>query len=74
MVAEVITESNSSSIRVEPPESGPTHQEKGKAASRNVSFATWLDENEGENDDYEDRGIDIGGDYVSHGLYCDITA
>ncbi len=73
-VAEVVAESGSSNRRVEPPHSGPSHQEKGKAASRSVSFAKEIDEKEDENDDDEDRGIDSGDDYVSHGLYRDIIA
>ena len=73
-VAEVVVESNISSKRVEPPESGPSHQEKGKAAPRNVSFAKEVDEKEGENDDDENRGIDSGDDYVSHGMYRGIIA
>jgi hypothetical protein len=73
-VAEVVAESNINSRRVEPPESGPSHQEKGKAISRSVSFAKEVDEKEGENDDDEDRVIDSGDDYISHGLYRDIIA
>ena len=73
-VAEVVAVSNSSNRRVELPESGPSHQEKGKAATRNVSFAKEVDEKEDENDDDEDRGTDSGDDYVSHGLYRDIIA
>ena len=73
-VAEVVAESNNSSRRIEPQESGPSQQEKGKAVSRSVSFAKEVDEKEDENDDDEDRGIDSGGDYVSHGLYRDIIA
>ena len=73
-VAEVVAEGNSSIRRVEPAESGPSNQEKGKAAPRSVSFAKEVDEKEGENDDDEDRGIDNGDDYVSHGMYRDIIA
>jgi hypothetical protein len=73
-VAEVVAESNSINRRIEPPESGPSQQEKGKAASRSVSFAKEVDEKEDENDDDEDRGTDSGDDYVSHGLYRDIIA
>ena len=49
-VAEVVAESNSNSRRVEPPQSGPSQQEKGKAVSRSVSFAKGVDEEEDEND------------------------
>ena len=73
-VVEVVAESNSSSKRVETPQSGPSQQEKGKAAPRNVSFAKAVDEKEGENDDDDDRSIDSGDDYVSHGMYRDIIA
>ena len=73
-VVKVVAESNSSNRRVEPPQSGPSHQEKGKAAARNVSFEKEVDEREGEHDDDEDRGIDSGDDYVSHGLHRDIIA
>ena len=71
-VAEVVAELNSSNRHVEPPESDLSHQEKGKVASRCVSFAKEVDEKEDENDDDEDRGIDSGDDYVSHGMYRDI--
>jgi len=74
--AEVVAESSSSSRRVEQPESGPSHQEKEKAAPRSVSFAKEVGEKEGENNEDEnnddDRGIDSGDDYVSHGIYRDI--
>ncbi len=73
-VVEVVAESNSSSKRIEPPESGPSRQEKGKVASCSVSFAKEVDEKEGENDDNEDWGTYSGDDYVSHGLYRDIIA
>ena len=73
-VAEVVAESNKRNRRVEPPQSGPSHQEKGKAAARNVLFEKEIEEKESENDDDEDRGIDSGDDYVSHGLYRDIIA
>ena len=73
-VAEVVAESTRSSRRIEPPESGPSHQEEGKAAPRSVSFVNEVDEKEGENDDDEDRGIDNGEDYVSHGMHRDIIA
>jgi len=77
-VAEVIAESSSSNIRVEPPESGPSHQEKEKVAARNVSFAKEVDGKEGENDenDYndDDRGIDSGDDYASYIMYRNIIA
>ena len=73
-VAEVMAKSNSSSRRVEPPESCQSHQEKGKAAQRIVSFAKEVDEKEGKNDDDEDRGTDSGDDYVSHGMHRDIIA
>ena len=71
VVAEVVAETSSGSRRVEPPESGSSHQEKGKAAPRSVSFAKVVDEKKGENDDDDDRGTDSGDDYVSHGLYRD---
>jgi hypothetical protein len=73
-VAEVVAESNRSSRRVEPPQSGPSQQEKGKVAVRSVSFAKDVDEKESENDDDKDRGTDSGDDYGSHGLYRDIIA
>jgi hypothetical protein len=73
-VEEVVAESNSSNKRVEPPESGPSRQEKGKVAARNVSFAKEVDEKEGETDEDKDRGIDNGDDYVSHALYRGIIA
>jgi hypothetical protein len=62
-VAEVVAESNNSSRRVEPPQSGPSHQEKGKAPARSVSFEKEVDEKEDENDDDEDRGTEGGDDY-----------
>jgi hypothetical protein len=73
-VAEIVAESNSNGRRVEPPKSGPSHQEKGKAASRTVTFAKEVDEKEGEDDDDEDRCTDSSDDYVSHGMYRDIIA
>ena len=69
-----MAESNGGSRCVEPPQSGPSQQEKGKAAVRSVSFAKHVDEKEDENDDDEDRGTDSGDDYVSHGLYSEIIA
>jgi hypothetical protein len=71
-VAVVEAKSSSSSRRVDPPESGPSHEEKGKSATRSVSFAKEVDEKDGEIDDDENRGIDSDDDYVSHRLYRDI--
>ncbi len=42
-VAEVVAESNSNTKRIDPPESCPSQQEKGKAASRSFSFAKEVD-------------------------------
>ena len=73
-VAEVVAESSSSSRRVEPPQSGPSQQEKGKAVSRSVSFAKGVDEEEDENDEDVYRETDSGDSYVSHCLYRDIIS
>jgi len=63
-------------MRVEPPKSGPSQQEKGKAASRNLSFGKEVDENQERkaDDDDDDFGEDSADDYVSHGLYRDVIA
>jgi len=74
-VAEIVAESSIPSRRVEPPESGPSHQEKVKAAARIVLFARKVDEKEDESDNNEDdHCIDSGDDCVSHSLYRDIIA
>jgi hypothetical protein len=56
--------------------SGPSQQEKDKAAIRNISFAPMFDELEEEEDDgdIDDLGSDNVDGYVSHGLYRDIIA
>ncbi len=76
-VAEIVAES-SSSRRVEPLHSGPSHRERGKAAARSVLFALGADDKKEENDVKEENagevGSDGGDDYVSHNLYRDIIA
>jgi len=71
-VAQVVAESSSSITRVEPPECGPSHHGKGKAAPRNVSFAKEVQEKKDENDENDnfddDRGIGSGDDWdIIHG-------
>ena len=76
-VAKIVAES-SSNTHVEPSESGPSRQEKGKDAARIASFATEVDgkedQNDGNNDNDDEFGIDNGDDYVSHSMYRDIIA
>ncbi len=75
-VEEVVAES-SSSKRVEPLESGLSHQEKGKTAAHSVSFTREVDGKEGENEGYDENdelGTDNGNDYVSDSRYGDIIA
>ena len=72
-----VVKESSSSGRVEPKQSVPSREEKGKAASRSVSFAldTEVDSDEEEEDvDEFDAIQSAGDDYVSHGLYREIIA
>ena len=74
-VVEVVA--NSSSGRpVEQQSSGPSQQEKGKAAVRGISFAPVVDEQESEEEDADEDnfGSDSTDGYVPHGLYRDIIA
>ncbi len=72
-IADVVAGSSSNITRVEPPQSGPSQQEKEKVASRSVTFAQEVDEKESRDDEDEspedDLGIDSGDGYVSHVLY-----
>ncbi len=68
LVAELVAE-DISSKRVEPLQSGPSHQERGKVAASNVSFALGANDKEEEYDENASEfGTDGGGDYVSHNL------
>jgi hypothetical protein len=77
-IADVVAGSSSNNTRVEPPQSGPSHHEKKKVASRSVTFAKEVEEKELK--EYEDEnpeddlGIDSGDGHVSHGLYRDIIS
>ncbi len=75
-IADVVEGSSSNNTRVEPPQSGPSQQEKGKVVSRSVTFAKEVDEKESEDDEDEnpedDLGINSGDGYVSQGMYRDI--
>ena len=72
-IVKVVGES-SSEERVDH-KSGPTQKEKGKAASRSVSFDIQEDD-EDENDENNDIEVreNLTDDFVSHGYYRDIIA
>jgi hypothetical protein len=75
-IKDVVAGSSSNITRVELPQIGPSHQEKGKVVSCNVTFAKEVDEKEDDEDENpeDDLGIYNGDNYVSHGLYRDIIA